>query len=238
MRKLTTVFCLMTGVLWAVSAAPLEVNGKFRVLGAGRLYEDADPVSYKCAPAGWQVLPERSGRFVTIQTGKGFRVRFLSSTSNTFGLAYHKMFPVKPGEKYRLSVDANGKNTVANVAALYFSNETDPIKSSRVSLEIDAGDGNVQKHDIVVVEKKYIGSDYNDPVKLNGAKTIVRTITIPANVNGGVPALMQVCFYVKWPLTMTDFSNFKLEKLTGSISQLNNNNQRKSFASRSGKKKW
>ena len=159
-----------------LGAAEIDVNGAFAAAKPGDLL-----------PKGWILNngPKPEGKHELVRKD-GKNIVRINGTKSMYGIATRQRFMVKPGEKYRLSVEANADGVVANVGMFFYA-------------------GSLQKY-------KYLKGDYAGAVKVNGAQTIAREITIPAEIKGEVPTLVGVCFYVQCPAD-AEFSNFKFEKL-------------------------
>ena len=173
--KKFAVMILAGAAALVLGAAELDVNGAFKVSKPGAL------------PDGWRVNmgPKPVGKHEVIQKDGKTSIRIVGEKS-MYGIAYDKRFEVKPGEKYRLSVDCEGQNVVANVGVFMYY-------------------GTPRSY-------KYLKGDYGLHTKLNGAKTITRDIVIAETINGKTPNLMGVTFFI-WSPGEATFSNFKLEKL-------------------------
>ena len=159
-----------------LGAAEIDVNGAFKVSKPGATLPDGWIVNNGPKPVGKHEIIQKDGKTAVRVVGE----------KSMYGIAYSKRQEVKPGEKYRLSVDFEGQNTVANVGIFMYN-------------------GTPRAY-------KYLKGDYGVPKKLTGAQTISREITIPETVNNAVPTLMGVTFFI-WSPGEGVFSNFKLEKL-------------------------
>ncbi|MBR4956651.1 MAG: hypothetical protein IKZ31_02735 [Lentisphaeria bacterium] len=167
---------LFAGVAALVlGAAEMDVNGAFAAKPGAAL------------PTGWIINngPKPVGTHELVQKDGRNAVK-INAEKSMYGLAYNKRFLVKPGEKYQLSVDADGKNVVVNVGMFLYHGE--------------------------LPKYVYLKGNYDKAVKIQAAQTVSRVITIPEEINGKVPTLMGVTCYVLAPGEVT-FSNFKLEKL-------------------------
>lgn len=159
-----------------LGAAEIDVNGVFKTSKAGAALPDGWFLNGGPKPVGKHEVIRKDGRnFVRIVSEKSM----YGLVAPIVGIA------VKPGEKYRLTVTAEGKGTV-NVGIFLYH-------------------GTAKRN-------KYLVGNYANPVKLSGIKTVTRDIVIADTVKGSVPNIMRATFYAMSPADVT-FSNFKLEKL-------------------------
>ena len=170
----------------AFGAETLEVNGSFSDFKPGAKL-----------PTGWEWNrgPNPVGTHETVRVDGKNAVKFVGE-KNMLSAVYLKYFPVKPGEKYELSV-----------------NVTDTT----------AGKGSVNVGMHLWSDKDYLVGNYANGVKLTGKPmTVKRVITIPETVvrkaKDGTdtkiaPTRMRVLFLLWSPgeATFTDFTAKKLD---------------------------
>ena len=163
----------------------LDVNGSFSAIKPGAKLPDGWL---------WNQGPNPVGTYETVQIDGKNAVKFVGE-KNMLGAVYLKYFPVKPGEKYELSVNVTGTTG-------------------------KGGSVNVGMH--LWSDKDYLVGNYANGTKLTGKPmTVKRVITIPETVNktkdGTVtkiaPTRMRVLFLLWSPgeATFTDFTAKKLD---------------------------
>ena len=170
----------------AFGAETLDVNGSFSAVKPGAKL-----------PSGWlwNQGPNPVGTYEMIQVDGKNAVKFVGE-KNMLSAVYLKYFPVKPGEKYELSVNVTGTT---------------------------AGKGSVNVGMHLWSDKDYLVGNYANGTKLTGKPmTVKRVITIPETVvrkaKDGTdtkiaPTRMRVLFLLWSPgeATFTDFTAKKLD---------------------------
>ena len=170
----------------AFGAETLEVNGSFSDFKPGAKL-----------PTGWlwNQGPNPVGTYEMVQVDGKNAVKFVGE-KNMLGAVYLKYFPVKPGEKYELSVNVTGTTS-------------------------GKGSVNVGMH--LWSDKDYLVGNYANGVKLTGKPmTVKRVITIPETVTVKgkdgettklAPTSMRLLFLLWSPgeATFTDFTAKKLD---------------------------